>query len=79
MLTHERLTVDVHDRDDRSSNFSDEDLEQSRGEGTHRSGEGEYMQERSPPNRNSAGRQRERFELTRQGGSVLIMHLLSPR
>ena len=59
---NKRLTVDVHDRDDESSTFSDEDLGQSR-EGTHHSGE--YMKERSPPNRNSAGRQRERFELTR--------------
>jgi hypothetical protein len=60
---NKRLTVEVHERDDDSSNFSEENLEQSR-EGAHHSGE--YMRDRSPPNRSSAGRQRERSKLSRQ-------------
>jgi hypothetical protein len=72
---NKRLTVDVHERDDNSSNFSDEDLEHRPGrERTRHSGE--YMRDRSPPNRNSAGRQRERSKFSRQAAH-LTMHLLS--
>jgi len=46
--------LDVHDRDDGSSTFSDEDLEQ-RQEGTRHSGE--YIGVRSPPNFFAAGMQ----------------------
>ena len=60
---NKRLTVDMHDRDDVSSIFSDEDLGQNR-EGTHYSGE--YMQEKSPPKRPAAGRQRKRSKLSRK-------------
>jgi hypothetical protein len=54
---NKRLIVDVHDRGDDSSNFSDEDLEHRRERTRH---SGEYVRDRSPPNRSSAGRPRER-------------------
>jgi hypothetical protein len=60
---NKRLTADVHERHDGSSNFSNENLEQRR-EGTRHSGE--YMRERAPPSYVSVGRQRERSELLLQ-------------
>jgi len=56
-------SVDVHERDDNSSNFRAENLEQSR-EGTRHSGE--YRRDRAPPSYSAAGIQMLRCMICRR-------------